>query len=525
MATILLCVVAYVRIRLLAVPLERDEGEYAYIGQLLLKGFPPFTRAYSMKPPSVGGVYALFMLIFGQSAIAIHLGLLLVNLVSIALIFLLSRRLFNLNAALASASSYGVLSLSQSVMGVFAHATHFVVLFVLAGYLLLLRAMEEKQPALFFSGGLCLGLAFTMKQHAAFFIIFALLYIIRNSFTGRSFDKKTGVTGSFLLLLGVIIPYTLIIIAMIRSGVFNKFRLWTVLYAREYLSEITFSMGFQELVRQFTGMASSQLPLWLLALIGLYLVCTRRDNERGADRFFISGFLLFSFLAICPGLYFREHYFVMLLPVVALLTGAAAYHGIPLISSALPSGLAPQAIICLSGVSLAYGMVYEKDYLFTLSPLEVSRTIYKSSPFPEALQIADYLKNNTVATDTIAVMGSEPEIYFYADRLSATGHIYMYSLMENHPYAKPMQLEMIREIESARPKYIVMVKINSSWGGKPDSSLIILRWGARFLAEQYEEVGIIDIIDQGITRYRWGADANGYAPVSNKYITVHKRKV
>ena len=38
---------AMVRIRLLDIPLERDEGEYAYTGQLLLQGIPP------TRPPSI----------------------------------------------------------------------------------------------------------------------------------------------------------------------------------------------------------------------------------------------------------------------------------------------------------------------------------------------------------------------------------------------------------------------------------------------------------------------------------------
>lgn len=36
-------------------PLERDEGEYAYAGQLMLQGIPPYQLAYNMKLP---GTYA-----------------------------------------------------------------------------------------------------------------------------------------------------------------------------------------------------------------------------------------------------------------------------------------------------------------------------------------------------------------------------------------------------------------------------------------------------------------------------------
>ena len=37
-----LALVAVARLRLLAFPLERDEGEYAYAGQLILQGIPPY---------------------------------------------------------------------------------------------------------------------------------------------------------------------------------------------------------------------------------------------------------------------------------------------------------------------------------------------------------------------------------------------------------------------------------------------------------------------------------------------------
>ena len=46
---------AVIRLRLLDVPLDRDEGEYAYFGQLLLAGVPPYADAYNLKAP---GIYA-----------------------------------------------------------------------------------------------------------------------------------------------------------------------------------------------------------------------------------------------------------------------------------------------------------------------------------------------------------------------------------------------------------------------------------------------------------------------------------
>ena len=39
---LILAVVTAIRIRLLDFPLQRDEGEYAYAGQLLLQGVTPY---------------------------------------------------------------------------------------------------------------------------------------------------------------------------------------------------------------------------------------------------------------------------------------------------------------------------------------------------------------------------------------------------------------------------------------------------------------------------------------------------
>src|SRR3954453_9350509 len=91
------------RFHLRNIPLERDEGEYAYAGQLMLQGIPPYQLAYNMKFPGVYAAYALIMWIFGQTSIGIHLGLLIVNVASIVTVFLIARRLTGLIAGIAAA--------------------------------------------------------------------------------------------------------------------------------------------------------------------------------------------------------------------------------------------------------------------------------------------------------------------------------------------------------------------------------------------------------------------------------------
>src|ERR1035438_7898648 len=113
-----------IRFRLRNMPLERDEGEYAYTGQLMLQGIPSYKLAYTMKLPGTGAAYAIILALFGQTPAGIHLGLLLMNAATTLLVYLLTLRLAGRLAGVVAAASYVLLSTSTAVLGFAAHATH-----------------------------------------------------------------------------------------------------------------------------------------------------------------------------------------------------------------------------------------------------------------------------------------------------------------------------------------------------------------------------------------------------------------
>ncbi|RII25018.1 MAG: hypothetical protein CXR31_15315 [Geobacter sp.] len=520
---LVLAVVAYVRIRLLQVPLERDEGEYAYMGQLLLNGIPPYVHAYSMKLPGVSVMYALFMGLFGQTPFGIHLGLLLVNGICILLVYLLALRLFDRNAAFPAAASYAVLSLSEFVYGIFAHATHFVVLFALAGFILLLRPSKRARTLLLFLSGFCFGLAFTMKQPAALLIVCALFHLLSSGYHAHASGRKTLITEIALFLLGVVVPYTLIVLWVLNAGAFDTFWFWTVTYVREYASGQTIAQGLTVLGRTFPLIVKPHLPLWILASAGAFSLLANRG--RCTNRQFLAGLLFFSSLAVCSGYYFRWHYFILILPVIALLVGASCVAIGDMIAPGTSSKkwlgrLIPTLLVM---AAIGYGLYQERSYFFKLTPLEASAATYGTTPFPAAIEIGRYIKDHTSGTDRIAVLGSEPEIYFYARRLSATGYIYMYSLMEDQPHAERMQLELIRELEQSKPKYCVFTKIQFSWLVGPSSPRIIFDWFEKYAKEHYDQVGVIELHDSE-TRYFWDAEAARHTSGSGPHLAVYKRK-
>jgi len=514
--------VAYVRIRLLQVPLERDEGEYAYMGQLLLKGFAPHLHAYSMKLPGVSMMYALSMAIFGQSAFGVHLGLLVGNGLSALLVYLLAARLIGREAAPAACGSYALLSLSKSVYGVFAHATQFVVLFSLAGFLLLLRPNPKNRLAPLFLSGLCFGLAFIMKQPAALLGLFGLLYQAREGYKSRAWTGKSFLTGVAALIFGMALPYLIVLVWVLQAGSFDEFWFWTVTYAREYAGGLPLDLGLQTLVHNFSIVFAPQRPLYLLAAAGTLVLALRRSHFPQGP--VIWGYLLFSFLAVCPGLYFRWHYFILILPGAALLVGVATGY-LGEVAARFQGGQWPRHLVpvLLVAAAAGYGFYTERDCFFALTPLEVSYSTYRISPFPAAPEIGAYLKAHTVASDTVAVFGSEPEIYFYSDRLSATGHIYMYSLMEDQPHAERMQRELISQVEAARPKYCVYTRMQFSWLVGPASPPVLLDWLDNYLKKNYVQVGVIEVYDNESQLF-WDADALRHIPRPDSNLIVYRLK-
>lgn len=543
---LILLFAAAVRLRLLGVPLERDEGEYAYAGQLILQGIPPYRLVYNMKLPGTYAAYAVVMALFGQSIGGIHLGLLLVNAATIVLEFILVRRLFGEYAGVVAAASYALLSVGQPVYGVFAHATHFVVLPALAGLLLLLRGLDSGRLRTFFLSGLLLGLGFVMKQHGLFFVLFGLVYLVWErlragarapSLAGepareaaqaeggglgrRSLARRLG-RETAVFAIGAALPFGVTCLVLALAGVFDNFWFWTIRYAATYVTEQPWSVLMIVLSEALERVVAPTALLWGTAGLGLVaLVAGGADRGRRA---FALGFLLFSCASVCPGLYFRQHYFVLLLPAVSLFAGLAVDALRRALAEAGRVAAAPALAGCLFLVVVLLTIAPQSKFLFAATPREASRATYGPSPFPEAPQIARYLAARTSEGETIAVLGSEPEIFFYAHRRSATGYIYMYGLMEEQPYALTMQQAMIREIEAAAPEYLVLVNMSPSWTARPHSTRLVFEWYDRYTRDDFERVGLVDVVSADETDYFWDEEAAGRSPRSAYYVEILKRK-
>lgn len=500
---VVLCSAAAIRLRFLDVPLERDEGEYAYLGQQMLEGVVPFDSGYSMKLPGTAAAYAGAMAVFGETPQGIRLGLIVVNGLTLVFIFLLARLASGTFGAVAAAAAYAVLSISPRVLGPFAHANHFVNLFGVAGLWAFGCAVRSGRIGRLAGAGLLLGFAPVMKQSGAVFPAFAAAWLVwtrwRLGPAGRRAlaREAAALTGASLVGLAL----TMGLLAL--SGVLPRAWYWVSTYARAYSGEKSAEAGLRLLRYRMTMLLPVTVGFVALALAGLVVrePGPREGVRPFAGRSFPAALLAGTFASACLGWYFRSQYFIPVLPAVALLCGRAA--------AALADGsrplrwaLAAAAIVASSAQSLAA----QRDVLFKLSPPEISRAVYGENPFPEAVEVARYLRAHTAPTDRVAVLGSEPEILFYAHRRSATGYLYLYPLIEPNRLGPAMQQEFMSEVTAAAPAYIVWIDVPMSWDFRLPVAAPLMQWADGLISSRYVLDGRVSSVGPGQIEYAWGEE-------------------
>jgi Dolichyl-phosphate-mannose-protein mannosyltransferase len=471
----ILLFVVILRIRLLDMPFERDEGGFAYIGRHLFSGPPLYNGLYDNKLPGLYGLYALFVHIFGYSPTGVHLGLLLCNTLSCLLMYRWVCGRFNTRTALAAAGLFAVMSVSPNVFGFAAHATQLLLPFVFGGFLLLEKGVNTGRAHWFLFGGLLLGMAVIVKQSAAVFCVFAGLDLLLRYWSEKK-SLLSSIRNAALTAVGVVFPFFLIAAYFASQGRFDDLWLWTI-----DLPATSGTANWQYLKFYYDNIIVYVFKnfeiVWGAAVLGLFALWF--SQLRLSDRLASLLFFLLACGSVFLGLAFYPHYFVMALPAVALLSALL----LDFLHSKIGAGAywAGLLLVLLLPVFQLRGYYFSPNYNL------IQRKMYGVNVFSELRRVGEELGRRSGKDQKIAVMGSEPEVLVYADRASATGHLFMYPIIKNNPKVEPFRVQYIDDLEKNRPEYIVFNTLTTSWNRSyarflnkyKDSSRPIMRWSAK----------------------------------------------
>ena len=160
-----------------------------------------------------------------------------------------------------------------------------------------------------------------MKQPGALFILFGAASILCNDIRRRA-TFKTIASAYFDLRRRRNYSFRTYLSDSWQAGVFEKFWFWTVNYAANMAPCIPLRAAPPFFAREWlASLIRSGWALWILG--GLGVVGGLWNKRSRVRRSFSSGLLAVSLLALSAGFYFREHYFIFVLPAVSLLCGLA----------------------------------------------------------------------------------------------------------------------------------------------------------------------------------------------------------
>lgn len=476
-ASLVLLVVA-IRAPLLSIPLERDEGEYAYIGWRLGHNELPYRDWFDQKPPAVFFIYRVALSLPFEPVRAIHfVGLLFVALSTCAL-FYLALRFLDCFWAWLAAALFAFLSADPLVQGTAANTELFMLCPLILSQIAFFTAAAKNQRnvSLMVLVGALTGIAFMFKQvaivnwflQAAFYPVFA-----------RG-EKRLQSAVSFITwsAAGLLTVVGLVVLYFWMHGALYEFIDNVFTHNLNYIGAVGASERFEYCLGTLTSLARTQAIVWMFAAIGLVALLR---STRAKWSIFLVAWLITSAIGVSASGYFFPHYFQQLLPPLALAAAAGAewfggLASLKIFPLWVRRGALSLTLVVLPAVTLW-------SFLFVYTPAEAVRKIYPGNFFAEMRDFAQRLETVTPPDASVFVFGAEPELLFYAHRRSATRYIFLFPLYGPYGNTREKQIAAATEIGRAQPAAAVYLPNALFFGSGTDQ--YFTQWSASYLQDNF----------------------------------------
>lgn len=514
-----------IRKNFLTIPFERDEGSYAYAGRIILDGAVTFRDIGSQRLDGVFYAYALMVAIFGYSVKALHIGFLVLNLVSTIMLYFLTRRMSNSLAGFAAAAFFALITMTANASGFTIQSEHLVSFFVIGALLSLILYFDSKKLWQLIIAGVLFSLAFQVKQTSFFYGLFAGALLLYKLIYADKVRLSKAIGAAFIFCLAVLVPLAIDLLIIYMNGAWEDFTLWFFDIRNQYTSLISFDQGLDYLKNSFSNIYKNYKFFWIISFLGTAAVFF--TSLPLWKKIAIAGLNLAGFLTVVPGYHYYGHYFLQWFPAVCLSAAIFIYSVQNVLAEKMKLGalsvIVPLLLIILSVVS---NLSELSKYYFKPNHTRVLREVYGINPFPESQAIADKLNTLMKPEDKLAVFGTEIQMYVYTNKKSPSRFAGSGALLE-FPVAqsKDWQNEFISDVEKAEPKFLVFFSHAISWMASSKSENLIFPWFDKFSAAHYKLIGYADMLNN-TTNYVWEPelDMAKNPPRSNYKIYVFQRR-
>src|SRR5437773_9576036 len=315
---VLLTIVTRLPALLHPLPID-DEAGYSVIANEIVDGGRPYIDAVDRKPPLLFWTYAAVFKVAGKyNWKALHLLSLIWTLATMAGLYVIAKQLFDRETGLIAALFYSVFQPWVSFKNLAFNGEMVMNLAIVWAWAIALRHSSSRlRPELFLAGMLlCAG--FLLKQPAAIAAVPLGIYLLLPSYqASSSLTRTNSIIQAAMLTAGFFAALGLVTIVLWRQGILHEAFYWTI--ADHDVPHVFWGRGIAN-TRTFLGVC---LPL----VIGAILACRDKGEiwaGKTAERTALLGLLAASAIGAAAGARFYEHYYIQLIPPLALL--AAPYY-------------------------------------------------------------------------------------------------------------------------------------------------------------------------------------------------------
>src|SRR5437667_1103596 len=454
-----------------------SEAMYSVVANEMVDGGRPYIDAVERKPPLLFWTYAAVFQVAGKFKWkALHIVALMWTLCAMAGLYVIGSELFDRNTGLIAALFYGVFQSWWTWKTLAFDGEMLMNLAIIWAWAIALRRSSSRLRPELFPAGALLGAAFLLKQPAAIAAIPLGIYLLLPSYrTSRSLTRMNSIIQAAILTAGFLAALGLVTIVLCKQGILDDAVYWTI--ADHDVPHVFWQKG---IVNTLTFLAAC-LPLVIGAIMA-----SRDKSEiwagRAAERTALFGLLAASAIGAAAGARFYRHYYVQLIPPLALL-GAPYYTKLWSRTIQPPHWLLRPAVTYawLSCTVIAFSIVHWTG----LAPLRVPS------------ETGRYLSTHSSPDDRIFVWGQTSKIYLDAHRRPASRYIATFPLT-GYVFGGPIPgfdtrsrimpgawTTLKQDFARHPPTYIVDVQADPKTAQYPVKNFPIL---AKLLAEWYQPV-------------------------------------
>jgi 4-amino-4-deoxy-L-arabinose transferase-like glycosyltransferase len=450
-------------------PFEMDEGAYGYMGWGMLNGLVPYKDMYDQKPPGIFVLNSLVFLLFEPTALNVKIFASIYSLGSVLAVFVVTRKLAGREEGCLAALLYAIFSCGPHIQGGGVNSEVFMVLpYTLAAYFLL-KLVESGSRKNYLYFGFWASLACTIKQVALVNFFWLASYLVVRIWQRRQWDTVSRVLADgFLVVIGAIIPWLPFLLYFYWKDALVNFYFWQVRFNLHYIATGHQGMGyFYVFLAQMKSVLSANGFLWLAALVGIgcrwpiirrKVETSRLETESRQQTAWILMALwpIFSFIGVALGGRFFPHYFIQLVPSLAVLGGVGLMdlirkvRGRGIVFFRRPAGFGIVVILALAFLSFVKA---DAPYYLKYNGMQISLRQYNTPLFSVTRYIGKYLRERTEPSDLIYVWGVSPEINFYALRKSPNPYLMHTIMLYNLPWDS--YKEVLESLHRSPPKYVI----------------------------------------------------------------------